>query len=103
MTRAEETKLVKTELRKAGFDVASMDHGKGTAWGWIHVKLARPLEMACEEHGSFQSYNHTDCQACREFTEYLRKLDKEAVALILKVTGRRNNEYDGNISVGFAS
>lgn len=103
MTRAEETKLVKAELRKAGFDVASMDHGKGTAWGWIHVKLARPLEFACEEHGSFQAYNHTDCEACKEFTAYLRKLDKEATTLILKVTGRRNNEYDGNISVSFAS
>ena len=103
MTRTEETKLVKTELRKAGFDVASVDHGKGTAWGWLHVKLQRPLEHACEEHGSFRSHDHQDCPECRRFQEVCRDLDRKAVEVILKATGRRRNEYDGNINVSFAS
>ncbi len=103
MTRREETKLVKDTLRAAGIEVSSVDHGKGTAWGWLHIKLTRPREFACEEHGSFQAYNHTQCAACCAFTEHLRTLDRKAVDLVLKATGRRANEYDGNINVSFES
>jgi hypothetical protein len=101
ITRRQETKLIKDALRSAGFDVASVDHGKGAAWGWIHVRLSRPLEFACEEHGSFRAYDHKDCRACCEFAEHLVKKNAECTAFVLKVTGRRNNEYDGNISVSF--
>ena len=38
MTRSEETKAVKNALKAAGFDT-KVTHGKGTAWGWIDIRM----------------------------------------------------------------
>lgn len=71
--RREETKATKTALKQAGFKVKSVGHGTGTAWGWLHVRLAEP---------------------------YTRERDQEAVKVIQLATGRRSpDEYDGNISI----
>jgi len=99
-SHGEETKAVKAALITAGFDVLKVGHGKGTAWGWLHITLAKPLELGCEEHGSYGNYNQSNCSGCRTFTESMRDLDRKAVQLAQEVTGR-HGEYDGNINVNF--
>jgi hypothetical protein len=99
-THGEETKAVKAALIAAGFDVLKVGHGQGTAWGWLHITLAKPLELACEDHGSYRNYDQPDCCGCRAFTESMRDLDRKAVRLAQEVTGR-HGEYDGDISVNF--
>ena len=71
--RREETKTVKAALKRAGFKVKHVGHGRGTAWGWLDVQLAEP---------------------------YTRDRDQEAVKVVQLATGRRTpEEYDGNISL----
>lgn len=40
MTRREQTKAIKTALIAKGYPVLSVKHGTGTAYCWIHIKLA---------------------------------------------------------------
>lgn len=37
----EETKAVKKAIADAGID-AKVTHGKGTAWGWLHINIGSP-------------------------------------------------------------
>ncbi len=104
MERREESKAVKNALKGAGIDVLQVKHATGTAWGWLHIKLARPLELACEAHGSLQAYDRKDCDACCAFTQAMHVIDRRAIEVALQVTGRRSNPndcYDGNIAVHF--
>jgi hypothetical protein len=101
-THKEETQAVKQALESAGLDAVKIGHGRGTAWGWLHITLARPLEFGCEEHGTYRSYDHSDCSGCRQFSEAIRNLDRKAVRTAQEVTGR-HGEYDGEINVSFAS
>jgi len=41
LTNKEETKLVKSALKTAGYN-ARVGHGKGTAYGWIKVSIKGP-------------------------------------------------------------
>ena len=73
MERKQETTAVKRALAEAGY-VASVKHGTGTAWGWLHIKLDREWRP-----------NDSDT---------LEKITKIALA----VTDRRN---DDNILVSY--
>jgi len=42
MTRAQETAAVKAAVSAAGYKVRNVEHGRGTAYCWIHVNLAQP-------------------------------------------------------------
>jgi hypothetical protein len=99
-THKEETKAVKAALVAAGLDVLKVGHGHGTAWGWLHITLAKPLELACEQHGSYRNYDQPGCPMCRAFAESMQALDRKAVRLAQEVTGR-HGEYDGDINVSF--
>ena len=38
MERLAETKEVKRALIEAGYTGGRVGHGRGTAWGWLHIK-----------------------------------------------------------------
>ena len=97
-THREESRVVKDALLKAGIDVLKVGHGPGTAWGWLHIRLAKPLEYGCDEHGSAQVRGCPDCYA---FCERLSEIDRQAVRIAQAVTGRSGN-YDGEINTHWA-
>ena len=99
MTRAEQSKTVKQALKLAGFDVASVGHGRGTAYSWIHVKLYKPLEFACEEHGSYYAYDRKDCDACVAFTRKLHELCQQAESIVCDATNRPHDWERNRIEV----
>lgn len=102
-THKEETKAVKAALLAAGLDVRRVGHGRGTAWGWLDIFIARPLEHGCEEHGTYGSLMERGvCLGCRTFQEKCGEINRQAVAVAQKVTGR-HGEYDGRINVHWES
>lgn len=60
MTRSEETKLVKNALAEKGIK-ATVQHGKGTAWGWLHVNMnvPKPSECVCVDGEPY-------CRPCKD-------------------------------------
>lgn len=74
-THREETKAVKAALKAAGIEFVKVGHGTGTAWGWLHIKLA----------GEWSSARNA-----------------EAVRVVKAATGR-HGDYDGCINVSAAS
>ena len=96
----EETKVVKAALLAAALDVRGVGHGHGTAWGWLEIRLARPLDHGCEEHGTWQ--REQTCPKCRAFFEKQCELHAKAVKVAQEVTGR-HGEYDGKINVHWES
>jgi hypothetical protein len=43
---ADETTRIKRALRQAGIPFRYVRHGRGTAWGWLHVGLMREATQA---------------------------------------------------------
>jgi hypothetical protein len=85
----EETKAVKKALADAGIK-ASVTHGTGTAWGWLHINLGDPkkrngLIMEGSGHGYI-------------YTEEEQELHKKALKIVRETTGR-HGEYDGEIII----
>lgn len=48
--RTEETKVVKNALSSAGYKVLKVEHGRGTAWSWIHANVEVPKPEGCYCH-----------------------------------------------------
>jgi pyruvoyl-dependent arginine decarboxylase (PvlArgDC) len=87
----EETKAVKKALADAGIE-ASVTHGTGTAWGWLHVNLGDPRKrdgLIKEEFGF-------------RYTEEENELHKKVLKIVQDVTGR-HGEYDGEIIINAQS
>ena len=102
-THKEETKAVKSALLAAGLDVRRVGHGHGTAWGWLDIYLARPLEHGCEVHGTYGDFrDRQTCATCKVFWEKCTELNRKAVEVAQKVTGR-HGDYDGEINVHWES
>jgi len=87
MTRAQETKAVKALLIKEGYDNVNVSHGKGTAWGWLHVKVRMNHPADCLCH---LMHEHRYCLLC---TELRQGTDIRLMAMIQELTGR-HGEYD---------
>jgi len=64
----DETRAVKNALKSAGVK-ASVKHGSGTSWAWLHIKLANRI-----------------------------KTESDVLNLIQKVTGR-HGDYEGEILI----
>ena len=107
--RKEETKAVKEALRSAGLKVRSVKHGRGTAYGWLHVYVQRStlrhlclgdgdvmVEMTDDERGRSDVYRQClpNCPVCAENRERGTKAQK----IVLDVTGR-TGDYDGRTIV----
>jgi hypothetical protein len=83
----EETKAVKKALADAGIE-ASVTHGTGTAWGWLHINLGDPRKRDGLRHVEY---------GCR-YTEKEIEFHKNVLKIVKKVTGR-HGEYDGEIII----
>ncbi len=93
--RRSETKLVKDYLIKQGYREIKVDHGRGTAWGWLHVAvtISRPDNCYCATNKD-QWGRPENCHYCRtQWQDEYSKLNREVQAL----TGR-HGEYGGNIN-----
>jgi len=88
-THKEETKAVKKALADAGIK-ASVTHGKGTAWGWLHIDLGDPRKR---DGLKMDDYGHGYI-----YTEEERELHKKVLKIVQETTGRRG-EYDGEILI----
>lgn len=86
MDRKEETRAVKEALVKAGIP-AKVRHGKGTAWGWLHINIGD-----AKKRGGIEEDGH-------RYTTQEQALHEKVIKIALEVTGRTRNEYDGNISL----
>lgn len=83
----EETKAVKKALADVGIK-ASVTHGKGTAWGWLHINIGDPRNrdgLIKEEFGN-------------RYSEKELELHKKVLKIAQETTGR-HGEYDGEIIV----
>lgn len=83
----EETKAVKKALADAGIK-ASVTHGTGTAWGWLHINIGDPRKrdgVTADEFG--YRYTETECE-----------LHKKVMKIVKDVTGR-HGDYDGEIII----
>ena len=45
--RIEETRVVKDALAKAGYNVLTVHHGRGTSHSWLHAKVEVPKPLNC--------------------------------------------------------
>ena len=83
----EETKAVKKALTDIGIK-ASVTHGTGSAWGWLHINIGDPRNrdgLIKEEFGN-------------RYTEKELELHKKVLKIAQEITGR-HGEYDGEIIV----
>ena len=95
--RREETKAVKIALKAAGIN-SRVGHGRGTAWGWLHVEVGTGASFGdhieVDHYGCCQ--DRPNCHRC----QMLCRLDDETLEIVKKVTGRdQPREYDGNINI----
>ncbi len=87
MNRKEETKIVKEALAKAGIP-AKVGHGKGTAWGWLHINIGDPRARNGLKPAPLEF----------QYTDEEQALQDKAIKIAQEVTGR-HGDYDGRISL----
>ena len=94
--RREETAKVKAYLTKMGYREVKVDHGKGTAWGWLHVRvtISRPANCYCSTQPRDKWGGFDNCHHC--VTQWQDEYSKLGV-ITREVTGR-HGEYGGNIN-----
>ena len=94
MERKEETKEVKRFLIKQGYQNVKIGHGKGTAWGWLHLSLDIPKPQGC--YCTINQYGQTDkCHLCRNtWQEAYQKIGSEVMVLT-----NRTGDYGGRINI----
>lgn len=93
--RRSETKLVKDALVKQGYRDVKVTHGKGTAWGWLHVgvTISMPTNCFCATNKDKWGYPE-QCHYCRnQWQDEYSKLG----ANVRQITGR-HGEYGGNVN-----
>ena len=83
----EETKAVKKALADAGIN-AKVTHGRGTAWGWLHINIGDAKQRNGVKQESF-GYQYTE-----EELAFHRKVLK-----IAQETTGRHGEYEGKIII----
>jgi hypothetical protein len=83
----EETKAVKKALTDAGID-AKVTHGKGTAWGWLHINIGDPRRRNGFKSAPFE----------HQYTEEELEFHRKVLNIAQKITGRYG-EYDGEIVI----
>jgi len=83
----EETKAVKAALLYAGIK-AKVTHGRGTAWGWLHINIGDPKQRNGFKQG----------ESGRQYTEEELALHKKVLKIAQETTGR-HGDYDGEIIV----
>lgn len=87
----EETKAVKKALADAGIG-AKVTHGRGTAWGWLHINIGSPKER------NGLKLESSDCQHAYQYTEEELAFHRKVLKIAQEITGR-HGEYDGEIII----
>lgn len=89
-----ETKAVKQALSKEGIN-AKVGHGKGTAWGWLHIEVQNELPPHERDQEHFNGVGCSyDCEGCKAW----REIDAKAIKIAQEVTGR-HGDYQGEILI----
>lgn len=89
--RRAETTAVRRALAAAGIP-AVVEHGRGTAWGWLEVNVGNGEQAGPHAGGTDQG---ADCPpACRRCA-WLRDTPERAERIIIDVTGRSGGYNDG--------
>jgi len=83
----EETKAVKKALADAGIK-ARVTHGRGTAWGWLHINIGDPKQRNGLKPEPF----------AYQYTEEELELHRKVLKIVQETTGRRG-EYEGEIII----
>lgn len=83
----EETKAVKKALADAGIK-AKVTHGRGTAWGWLHINIGSPKERNGIKPAPFDY----------QYTEEELFLHRKVLKIAQETTGR-HGEYEGEIVI----
>ena len=83
----EETKAVKNALAYAGIK-AKVTHGRGTAWGWLHINIGDPKQRNGLKPAPFEY----------QYTEEELALHRKVLKITQGITGR-HGEYDGEIII----
>lgn len=107
LERKQETKLVKSALKAAGFEGVRVTHGKGTSWGWLDIYFDLPVvKHHCDVNGLVKHLTRTErsdsgfpncvfgCPSCQLWKDK----NAEALEIAQRVTGRKG-DYDGNILI----
>lgn len=94
LERKQETKIVKETLERAGYQDITVKHGTGTAWGWLHIGITTDKPRGCSCVIDHNDYDRVEvCQLCKDARH---NANTSTTDLILEVTGRRRDDYDGN-------
>lgn len=93
-TRKEETKTVRAALKAAGIN-ARVGHGRGTAWGWLHLNIGSGQQWG--EHIARKSPLYEPCPSECVRCLNLHEMESAALRITQEATGRRG-DYDGRIS-----
>jgi hypothetical protein len=83
----EETKVVKKALADAGIK-AKVTHGKGTAWGWLHINIGDPRQRNGFKSAPFE----------HQYTEEELELHRNVLKIAQEITGR-HGEHEGKIII----
>ena len=83
----EETKAVKKALADNGIN-AKVTHGRGTAWGWLHINIGDPKQRNGLKPAPFEY----------QYTEEELVLRNKVMKIAQEVTGR-HGEYNGEIII----
>jgi len=88
--RRKEQAEVKRALAAAGIR-AKVSHGRGTAWGWLHIDVLNTLP----------AHNHSENDNCPWECPHqvaYRQMNDKVVQIAQRVT-KRHGDYDGRISI----
>lgn len=83
----EETKAVKRALTDSGIE-AKVTHGRGTAWGWLHINIGDPKQRNGLKSAPFGN----------QYTEEELALHRKVLKIAQEITGR-HGEYEGEIII----
>ena len=94
MERREETKAVKAALKKAGYADAKVQHGRGTAWGWmdVHFTMKHSVDCTCAKHSWGTMEAGDPCRA-------VWNSEHDAILRVVQETTGRSGDYHGRINV----
>lgn len=99
MDRKQETTAVKRALVSKGFENNNIrvTHGKGTAWGWLHIdaKLHHKPDCDCVEYSPVGDVPRQLGQRCQD----LRRECYDRITQIAQDVTGRHGEYDGRVGV----
>ena len=92
--RKQETREVKKYLEGQGYKGVKVGHGKGTAWGWLHVSVCTHRPMGC--YCTLNQYGQWDrCHYCKnKWQEEYSKIENG----LMIFTGR-TGDYGGRIGI----